>query len=252
VLGVGRAFLLASHLLLGGLFAIPVIAIILPFVWRRDPERRGAVDRIIRWWATALVLPFFKVDLIGEENLLPDGQGCVFVANHQSFMDILAALHIPRSFKFISKASIFLMPVVGWAMKRADHLALKRQDRKSQVEVFRKSVKKLDSGASLFIFPEGTRSKDGKLLNFKAKGAFAMARRGNVPIVPVTILGTGRIMPSGKDYLLYRGGPGVKVIIHMPIHPEIFGELGDAELATRVRGTIASSLPEGFREFESE
>lgn len=242
-----RAFFLGLWLYILGCIFVPVIALVLPFAKRREPERRSLVDFWIRSWARWTCFPFFKVEIIGKENLLPPDQPCIYVANHQSFMDILSSLHLPRSFKFISKASIFKLPSVGWAMKAADHVALDREDRKSQVEVFRKSVKKLGAGTSLFIFPEGTRSKDGKMLEFKAKGPFGMARRAKVPLVPITILGTGRMMPGGKEYQLFYSGSGVRVIIHPQITAAQVEELQDDDLVERARVAVESGLPEAYR-----
>jgi len=247
VLAVMRAVSMGAWLFACGFVFLPSIVLLWPFVRRRDPERRSLIDVCIRIWSRFVVWPFFKVRIEGLENLPPSDQACVYVANHQSFMDILSALHLSRSFKFISKASIFKIPMVGWAMRAADHVGLKRDDRRSQVEVFRKSVRKLQAGASLFIFPEGTRSKDGVMLDFKAKGAFSMARRGKAPLVPITILGTGRIMPGGKEYFCYPSRPGVRIVIHKPVSAKEVQEADDKELIEHVRKVVASGLPEAYR-----
>ncbi|CAK9072044.1 unnamed protein product [Durusdinium trenchii] len=131
------------------------------------------------------ISPFFRVTITGKENL-PDDEACVYVANHQSFMDILSAYQLFKPFKFISKASILKFPLIGWVMRTA---------------------------TPFLFFPEGTRSSDGRLLPFK-RGPVSMAKRAKVPIVPMTILGTGRIMPSKKEYLLYQNNAGVKIIVH--------------------------------------
>ncbi|CAK9034890.1 1-acyl-sn-glycerol-3-phosphate acyltransferase BAT2 [Durusdinium trenchii] len=158
------------------------------------------------------ISPFFRVTITGKENL-PDDEACVYVANHQSFMDILSAYQLFKPFKFISKASILKFPLIGWVMRRAKTITIEREDRKSQLKTFRDSVDALKDGNSLFVFPEGTRSSDGRLLPFK-RGPVSMAKRAKVPIVPMTILGTGRIMPSKKEYLLYQNNAGVKIIVH--------------------------------------
>jgi len=246
-LAVMRAVSLLVWLYATGCVFFPMAAISWVYDRLRDPVRRRLVDFVIRTWARAVALPFFKVKVEGVENLPPPGDNCVFVANHASFMDILSVLHVPRSLKYISKASIFKIPIIGWTMKAADHIGLERMDRRSQVEVFRKSVKKLQDGSSLFIFPEGTRSKDSKMLDFKAKGAFAMAKRSKAPLLPMTILGTGRIMPGGKEYLLYPGGSGVKVVIHKLIPAEEVQGMDDAELVAQARAAVQSGLPEAYR-----
>jgi len=246
VFAVMRAVSLFVWLMTLGLVFLPLIGLVFPFVKRRDPERRRMIDLFVRLWTRVLIWPFFKVQIDGMEKLPPSDQAVVYVANHQSFMDILSALHLPRSFKFISKASIFKIPLVGLAMKAADHVGLEREDRRSQVEVFRKSVRKLAAGASLFIYPEGTRSKDGVMLEFK-KGAFSMAKRGKATVVPMTILGTGRIMPGGKEYFCYPSRPGTRIVIHDPISAEKVQEMSDADLMEQVRTVIESGLPEACR-----
>lgn len=237
-----RAVLFALTLYALSLVFIPVIAVARPIVQRRDPVRRSFLDRCVQLWARILCWPFFKVEIEGLGNLLPRDEPCVFVANHQSFMDILSTMHLPRTFKYISKASILKIPLVGFAMRAAQHVILERGDRRSTLEVFRKAVKNLEDGASLFVFPEGTRSKNGKLIEFKA-GAFSMARRAGRAVVPVTVLGTGRMMPSGREYCVYRSGAGVRIVVHPPIPAEKVKSLGDDEISKLSRAAIASALP---------
>ncbi|GJZ97014.1 1-acyl-sn-glycerol-3-phosphate acyltransferase 1, chloroplastic isoform X1, partial [Tanacetum coccineum] len=128
-----------------------------------------------------------------------------------------------RNFKFVSKTAIFLYHVVGWAMFLMDTIPLKRMDRKSQL-----------NGGSVFFFPEGTRSRDGRLGAFK-KGAFSISAKTGVPVVPITLIRTGKIMPTGMEGLL---NPGmVKVVIHQPIKGD------DADiLCTEARNVIADEL----------
>mmetsp|Transcript_12055 Transcript_12055/g.35788 ORF Transcript_12055/g.35788 Transcript_12055/m.35788 type:complete len:343 (-) Transcript_12055:61-1089(-) len=247
VVAIARALMFASWLYILGTLASVGIAVVLPYVNKNDPDRRRAIDWIIRTWSRWAVKPFFSVKLEGLENLPDPEKACIYVANHQSFMDILSCLHLPRSFKFISKAEIFKIPLIGWTMAKAQHISLQREDRKSQVEVFRSALKKLGAGTSLFIYPEGTRSKDGVMLDFKAKGAFGMARRVKVPIVPITVLGTGRMMPGGKEYMLYPSWAGVRIIIHKPISVEEVESLGDDELVAKARSEVQSCLPPAFR-----
>lgn len=246
VVAVIRAVAFVLWLYFLGFFFAIAIGACLPLTKRRDPERRALLDTLIRTWSGLACFPFFSIKREGMENLPPSDKSCVFVANHQSFTDILSTLTIPRSFKYISKASIFKIPVIGWTMRCAGHIGLERADKKSQLEVFRQSMQKLENGSSLFIFPEGTRSKDGKMLDFKARGAFGFARRAKVPIVPITINGTGRIMPGGKEYCMYRSGAGVQLTIHPPITAEEVQELPDDELVARARTAVESALPKEY------
>jgi 1-acyl-sn-glycerol-3-phosphate acyltransferase len=113
-------------------------------------------------WAIASTLPFYRVEIRGAEHLPPPGQAVVFVANHQSFMDIYSLFYLRRAFKFISKTSNFLIPIVGWSMFLTGHVPLQRMDRRSQMQCLNTCMDLLQKGCSVLFFPEGTRSKDGK------------------------------------------------------------------------------------------
>lgn len=235
---------------LGIIFA-PLIALTLPVVKRRDPNQRCLTDRLIAMWSKTLLWPFQRVTVRGIENLPAAGQGCVLVSNHQSFMDILSLYHLNHPFKFVSKKSILKIPVVGFAMKATNTITLEREDSGSQMKVFRNCVGVLKKGVKIFIFPEGTRSKDGRLLDFK-KGPFSMARRAKVPILPITINGTGRIMPSKKEYLIYFSRAGVEIVIHPMIPAEEVIAADDKDLQAGVRSTIESAMPPSLRAHAEE
>ncbi|XP_050385787.1 1-acyl-sn-glycerol-3-phosphate acyltransferase BAT2, chloroplastic [Argentina anserina] len=214
------------------LFALMVIAH--PFVLLFDRYRRQAHVFIAKIWATFAVTPFLNIKFEGLENLPPPDVPAVYVSNHQSFLDIYVLLTVGRPYKFISKTSIFLIPIIGWAMFLIGDIPLKRMDSKSQLESLKRCIYLLKKGSSVFFFPEGTRSKDGSLGDFK-KGAFSLAARTKVPVVPITLIGTGKIMPVGKEGILNTGP--VKVIIHQPI------EGNDTETLRREsRNVIAEAL----------
>jgi len=242
-----RAVLFLAWFTILGSLIVPCIAIARRAAGDVEPHKRRRVDSLVGLWSMLWCWPFFRVQIIGKENLPPPDQACVYVANHNSFMDILSAFYLRRSFKFISKASIFKLPLVGYAMRSSDHLGLDRDDPASQISVFKKAIRMLKAKTSLFIFPEATRSKTGKLLKFKALGPFKMAKRVGVPIVPITILGSGRIMPSGKEYLVYRSGAGVQIIIHPMISEEDAQAIDADKLVARTKTTIASALPPEYR-----
>ncbi|CAE7563745.1 LPAT1 [Symbiodinium pilosum] len=223
-------------------WVVPAILLGLPVVKRKDPKSRKYVDGVIGVWSKMTTWPFFKVKVKGRENLPPEDQAVVYAGNHQSFMDILSCYHLNKPFKWVSKASILKIPVIGWAMKRANTITIEREDRRSQMEAFRRCISTLQEGTSIFIFPEGTRSADGALLKFK-KGPVSMAKRAKVPIIPVTILGTGRMMPSKKEYLLYHSRPGVEIIVHPPMSAQEVQDTPDADTLLKLRQTIESALP---------
>ncbi|KAF3450181.1 hypothetical protein FNV43_RR06261 [Rhamnella rubrinervis] len=203
------------------IFLFVLMLMMHPFVLLLDRYRRKAQHFIAKIWATLTVSPFFNIKFVGLENLPPPDTPAVYVSNHQSFLDIYTLLTLGRTFKFISKTSIFLYPVIGWAMFLLGIIPLKRMDNRSQLDCLKRCMDLLRTGASVFFFPEGTRSKDGKLGAFK-KGAFSVAAKTKVPVVPITLIGTGKLMPAGMEGILNSGS--VKVVIHKPIEgsdPEI-------------------------------
>ncbi|XP_057767182.1 1-acyl-sn-glycerol-3-phosphate acyltransferase BAT2, chloroplastic [Salvia miltiorrhiza] len=205
-----------------------------PFVLMFDRYRRKAQYFIAKAWASLTVAPFFKIEYEGLENLPQTDTPAMYVSNHQSFLDIHTLLTLGISFKFISKTSIFLYPIIGWAMFLMGVIPLKRTDSRSQLECLKQCMSLIKKGASVFFFPEGTRSKDGKLGTFK-KGAFTIAAKTGVPVVPITLIGTGKIMPPGMERELNPGS--VKVIVH----PYIVGNNPD-ELCNEARNIIAQEL----------
>ncbi|KAF7838140.1 1-acyl-sn-glycerol-3-phosphate acyltransferase 1, chloroplastic-like isoform X1 [Senna tora] len=205
-----------------------------PFVILFDRHRRKYHHFIAKIWSTLTVTPFYNVNFEGLENLPPQDTPAVYVSNHQSFLDIYTLLTLGRSFKFISKTSIFLFPIIGWAMFLLGTIPLKRMDSRSQLDCLKRCMDLIKKGASVFFFPEGTRTRDGKLGPFK-KGAFSVAAKTKAPVVPITLVGTGQIMPAGKEDIVNSGT--VKVIIHKPLHGN------DASmLCEEARNTIASAL----------
>merc|ERR1719343_774213 len=163
-------------------------------------------------------MALFGADVIveGLENLPPEDEAVMFTPNHCSFLDIFALSgYLPRRFKYISKIEILRIPLIGWAMQMAKHIAIARMDRKSQMQTLKDAIATLKAGNSLVTFPEGTRAKDGRLATFK-KGPFTMAGRAGVRIVPVTIIGTHLFQPAGA-FTPYARPRGIRIVVHPPI-----------------------------------
>ena len=159
-------------------------------------KRRTALDWVIHVWAKLVLLSTgCNPTLYGAENLPPKGEAVIYVPNHTSFMDILTLSgFVPRPFKYLSKEEIVKIPVIGYAMKLARHVFLKRNDLESTIQVTNNVIEKLREKNGMVLFAEGTRSKDGVLKSFK-KGAFQMAKEAKVRIVPVSIGNLHRFMP---------------------------------------------------------
>lgn len=217
--------------------AVPLFFIMLfiqPYVLIFDRHKRKAQHFINKIWANLTIFLFFKAEIEGLENLPGPDDGAVYVSNHQSFLDIYTLFLLGRPFKFISKTSIFLIPIIGWAMYLTGHVPLRRMDTKSQMECLRHCQKLIKQGVPVFFFPEGTRSRDGKMAKFK-RGAFTIAAKAQVPVVPISLIGTGKLMPNGMEGTLRPGA--VKVIIHPPLHGNDPDELSDQS-----RDVISRSL----------
>jgi 1-acyl-sn-glycerol-3-phosphate acyltransferase len=180
-------------------------------------NKRTLLDWIIHVWAKAVLLTTgCNPTLYGEENLPPHGEPVIYVPNHTSFMDILTLSgFVPRPFKYLSKEEIVKIPVIGYAMKLAQHVFLKRNDITSIDTVTDAVTAKLKNGCGMVLFAEGTRSKDGVLKAFK-KGAFKMAKAANVRIVPISIGNLHRFMPPSALMPL-----GPLRNIYIKVHPPI-------------------------------
>lgn len=167
--------------------------------------------------------------------------GAMFVANHNSWMDIPFVGYMIgwRNYKFVAKTELTKIPILGAGMRCANHVLLDRKDKRSQIMALRLGIDWLKKGVHLITFPEGTRSKTGKVLPFK-KGAFKMACKANAPIIPMSIVGAASIMPIGFIFPVKPSSIG-KVIVHDPIQTEGRDE---EELSNEVREAILSGLPD--------
>ena len=156
------------------------------------------VRSIAHHWAKILLyLSQIKVEVIGKENVSTE-MPQIFMANHQGDFDILIFLaHIPVDFLWTAKKELFRVPVFGRAMRKAGYIKIDRQNHEKAMEGLEETENKISKGISIAAFPEGTRSRDGRLLPFK-QGMFYLAIQTDVPIVPVTIIGSNKIMPKGS------------------------------------------------------
>jgi len=179
-----------------------------------------------------------RVRVEGLENI-PLGV-CVFVANHTSNADPPAIVgSIPRQVAILAKESLFRIPIVGRAFRLANFVPVDRTDREAAIASIERAVECLKQGVSFLIYPEGTRSPDGRLLPFK-KGAFVMAIKAGVPIVPVAVAGAHRVMRK-KELKVH---PGEIVVRFQPAIDASAYTLGQREeLAVRVHAALAAGLP---------
>jgi 1-acyl-sn-glycerol-3-phosphate acyltransferase len=164
---------------------------------------------------------------------------CVYVANHQSQLDIPAlVLAMPADFRIVAKRELLRIPIFGWALWLAGFVFIDRGDRERAIQSLERAARKVRRGTSLVVFAEGTRSPDGRLLPFK-KGGFILALQAGVPIVPVSIRGGHAILPKGS--LGLRPGT-IDIAFGAPIDTAAYSfETRDA-LIEAVRGRIAAGL----------
>ena len=178
-----------------------------------------------------------KIEVRGLEHLAP-GRNYIFMANHVSNLDppVLIPV-IPGRSSVLVKKELFRTPILGTGMKLAQLVPVDRSDREAAISSVQAAVDVLRSGLHMIIYPEGTRSPDGRLLPFK-KGPFHLAMDSGVPVVPVTILGTYESWPKSRFAL--RPGTAV-VLFHPPLSPADFPDR-DALMAA-VREAIVGALP---------
>jgi 1-acyl-sn-glycerol-3-phosphate acyltransferase len=170
----------------------------------------NVIHRVANIWAKMLLtLTNIRVEIIGAENVLME-RPQIFMANHQSDFDIFIVLaHLHGQFRWIVKKELFNIPLFGKAMRNAGYIEIDRQSRERAMMSLEEAARKIREGKSVMSFPEGTRSKDGKIKPFK-QGMFYLAIKSGVPIVPISIIGAGEIMP--KRSLVIKPGKIIMVI----------------------------------------
>jgi 1-acyl-sn-glycerol-3-phosphate acyltransferase len=191
------------------------------------------------WARLGLALGGITVTLAGSEHL-PDGP-VIFMSNHQSNFDILALLAaMPRQIHWIAKKELFEIPVFGPSMRRGGYIPLDRGDGRKALQSMDEAATTIHQGKSVVLFPEGTRSTDGNLLPFK-RGGFILARKADVPVIPVTINGSGRINPANQ-IKLHSGN--IRITLHPPVAapPELRRSEAETWMMENVRGRIESVL----------
>ncbi len=175
-------------------------------------SKTGNIPHLLaRTWAKTIIwISGAKVTVKGASNLRP-GTSYIYMANHQSNFDIPILLgRLPVQFRWLAKAELFKIPIFSHAMKGCGYISIDRSNRKSAFQSLDLAAKTIREGTSVMVFPEGTRSIDGKIKPFK-KGGFVLAVDAGVPVVPIVISGTWSIMP--KDSLLIRPQPVVMEIL---------------------------------------
>jgi len=202
-------------------------------------DRRGAAThRCAHWWGRLILWTSgVRLELRGVP-MPPAGTSCVFVANHSSIYDtpiLLAA--IPHQLRIMAKATLGYVPFIGWHLSRSGHLLVDRKN--PGASIFKKMKRLIGEGASLMVFPEASRTTDGRMRPFKP-GIFLLAIDSGLPIVPVSIVGSRIVMPKGR---LTVCPATVQITLHDRVPTANLTRADARELATRIRAIVGSAVP---------
>jgi 1-acyl-sn-glycerol-3-phosphate acyltransferase len=219
------------------LVTIPVASTV--FVLAFFSSSTGAIDRVIRLWARWLVAAAGIHLHIENAVALDPKQRYVLVANHYSYYDIPCILAaVPQPIRFMAKAILFKIPIFGWALDRAGFIPIDRKNRRTAVKSFDLAVKRIQRGNTIVIFPEEGRSRNREMRPFQ-RGAFLLAIKSELPVVPIAVDGTYDIFRVGAKRIT----PG-KVVLKVGTPIVTAGaKLKDKErLATQARSEIEQLL----------
>jgi len=192
----------------------------------------------VAWGRCCCLLNFTWVTVRGREHVRP-GQSYVILANHQSHFDIFTIYgHLNMPFRWVMKEELRKAPFIGWYTNLAGHVFVDRSNRERALASLEAAKARLVNGLSVLFFPEGTRSRDGRITPFK-KGGFHMALDLGLPILPVSISGTWKVLP-GKTLKLLPGNP--TITIQPPIDTGNIDRERLDELVTETRAAICQGL----------
>jgi len=218
------------------------LAALLTFPWTFLTGNADFLFRTAMWLAwTGVRLTGVRVEVEGRDRFDP-ALTYIYMCNHTSNLDppIVVPL-IPRRTSVLVKKELFRVPILGRAMRLGDLVPVDRANREAAIASVERAAVVLRKGLNMTVFPEGTRSRDGKLLPFK-KGPFHLALETSFPVLPMTIVGTHELWPKGH----FGVTAGVaKVVFHEPIDPRQFPDRDS--LMEAVRAAIESALPEPYR-----
>ncbi len=213
-------------MLLSFIRAFAIVCITIPFSLLATFGSVTQKDLRIFYWVTrnwsALALRISGVSLaVRGAELIPRNATFVYAANHASMFDILAALAgIPGRVNLILKKELTRVPIWGWGLRISPYIIIDRANARKAMASLDEAERRIRAGSSVLLFPEGTRTRDGKLQPFK-RGGFALAARAGAPVVPVTINGSFHILPKGS----LRIKPGhIELIISPPVSPQNYSE----------------------------
>jgi 1-acyl-sn-glycerol-3-phosphate acyltransferase len=205
-------------------------------------RRLVLLHRFTCFWASLYTWlnPVWRVHIDGREKIRPD-TAYVMVANHQSLLDILVLFRLFTHFKWVSKIENFRVPAIGWNMSLNRYIKLRRGDKTSIAEMMAACERALAAGNSVMMFPEGTRSVDGRLREFK-HGAFTLAQRTGSPLLPIVVHGTSNALP--KRGFVLQGRHAIRLRVLDAIPHRNFADKPVEVLTQEIRERFAAELGE--------
>ena len=224
-----------------------VVVWLLTFWWDR---RLWILQRYSIVWALSYIWinPFWRIDFSGKDNV-SRGQPYIIVANHQSSFDIVLLYRLWMHFKWVAKRELFRMPFIGWNLWLNRHIVIDRASLRGAKKMLLEAQRHLNKGTSVLIFPEGTRSVDGAIKRFK-DGAFMLAKKANIPILPVVINGSKEVFP--KNGYVVKGAQKFTMRILPPIHPDTFADKSVDDLEAEVHKLMVEVHKEVAPEYYKE
>ena len=203
-------------------------------------RRLVVLQQLTCFWAAfyTYIIPTWRIRVSGRDNIRT-GACYMVTCNHQSQLDILVLFRLYFHFKFVSKSDIFKIPLIGWNMYLNRYIGLKRGDKESIAKMMKDSSRTLDEGSSVLFFPEGTRSRDGRIKDFKL-GAFTLAKEKQVPILPIVVTGTKDALP--KHQMKTHGVHQIRIRVLPEIPCTAFKDLSIQETADMVRNVMIEGL----------
>ncbi|MGD0402270.1 MAG: lysophospholipid acyltransferase family protein [Candidatus Acidiferrales bacterium] len=226
-----------------GIFLVMPWLILWSLATRSVDFMYGVAMKFVR---AAVRIAGVRVRVEGAANIPPGV--CIFAANHVSNVDPLAFVPaIPRRVAILVKKELFRIPVLGTAMRMAEFVPVDRENREAAAGAVDTALRYLRAGLSFAVYPEGTRSQDGRLLPFK-KGAFLIAIRAGVPVVPVSIVGAQDLLRKGE----WAVRPGEVIVrFGQAVDVSAYNVEQRADLMTRVEELVAAGLPEDQKPLKS-
>lgn len=201
---------------------------------------RGDFPNLItKLWARLILRSSrVRVEVQGLGNIY-SGQPVIFMGNHVSYFDVAALIaHLPGQIRFLARKELVKVPIFGWALYLSRHIIIDYSHPRKTLKNIERAAQMLKGGTNILVFPEGARSLDGRIQDFK-KGGFTLAIKSEVPIIPISISGSKDVLPRGG----WRIQPGrIKVVVERPIETEGYTRKNLGELIERVRRAITANL----------